>query len=47
MNHSIAFEKLKAEIVNITENSHFDIKKEDKTENGVLRIEALDWKCFT
>ena len=24
--HYIAFEKLKAEIVNITENSHFDIK---------------------
>ena len=28
-NHSLAFEKLKTEIVNITKNSHFDIKKRD------------------
>ena len=39
-NHSIAFEKLKAEIVNITENSHFDIKektrlKTDASHNGL------------
>ena len=28
--HSAAFEKLKTEIVNITENSHFDIKKKSR-----------------
>ena len=30
INHSIAFEKLKAEIVNITGNSHFDIKEKTR-----------------
>ena len=30
INHSIAFEKLKAENVNITENSHFDIKEKTR-----------------
>ena len=36
-NHSIAFEKLKAEIVNITENSHFDIKEKTR-----LKTDASD-----
>ena len=40
--HSIAFENLKAEIVKITENSHFDIKKKtrlktDDSDNGLVQ----------
>ena len=51
--HSIAFEKLKAEIVNITENSHFDVKektrlKTDASHNGLgATLEELQddqWK---
>ena len=55
INHSIAFEKLKAEIVNITENSHFDIKektrlKTDASHNGLgATLEQLlgdQWKTI-
>ena len=46
--HSIAFEKLKAEIVNITENIHFDIKektrlKTDASQNG---LQDDQWKTI-
>ena len=53
--HSRAFEKLKTEIVNITENSHFDIKektrlKTDASHNGlVATLEQLQddqWKTI-
>ena len=53
--HSIAFEKLKAEIVNITENSPFDIKektrlKTDASHNGLgATLEQLQddqWKTI-
>ena len=54
-NHSIAFGKLKAEIVNITENSHFDIKektrlKTDVSHNGLgatlEQLQADQWKTI-
>ena len=34
--HSIAFEKLKTEIVNIAENSHFDIKEKTRLKTDAL-----------
>ena len=55
INHSIAFEKLKAEIVNITENSHFDIKektrlKTDASHNGLgatlKQLQDDQWKTI-
>ena len=54
-NDSIAFEKLKAEIVNITENSHFDIKektrlKKDASHNGLgatlEQLQGDQWKTI-
>ena len=53
--HSIAFEKLKAEILNITENSHFDIKektrlKTDASHNGLgatlEQLQGDQWKTI-
>ena len=53
--HSIAFENLKAEIVNITENSHFDIKektrlKTDPSHNGLgatlEQLQGDQWKTI-
>ena len=55
INHSIAFEKLKAEIINITENSHFDIKektrlKTDASHNGLgatlEQLQGDQWKTI-
>ena len=37
--HSIAFEKLKAEIVNNTENSHFDIKEKTRLKTDASQTE--------
>ena len=54
-NHSIAFEKLKAEIVNNTQNSHFDIKektrlKTDASHNEIgatlEQLQGDQWKTI-
>ena len=53
--HSTAFEKLKSEIVNITENSHFDVKEKSRlktnaSHNGLgtklEQFQGREWKTI-
>ena len=55
-NHTKAFEKIKLEIVNLTENTHFDVKrstrvKTDATHNeldaSLEQLHGNDWKTVS